>query len=74
MNNNGTEKCDDGNLVNLDGCNSLCQNETCGDGVINNKGKEQCDYGAADNQKKLGCSPTCMKETCGDGIRNNNET
>lgn len=35
------EDCDDGNNINADGCNSLCKDEYCGDGIINDN--EECD-------------------------------
>jgi cysteine-rich repeat protein len=42
--NNVSEQCDDGNLVDGDGCSALCVTEFCGDGVVNNV-SEQCDDG-----------------------------
>eukprot|EP00977_Amphora_coffeiformis_P026373 scaffold25842_cov198-Amphora_coffeaeformis.AAC.28 len=66
------EQCDDGNIIDGDGCNSMCQLESlpqdCGDGVM--QGNEQCDDGNNDNGD--GCSATCVEEFCGDGITNNN--
>ena len=69
----GGEQCDDGNITNGDGCNSICQLEvgfycptpgspcvpsTCGNGTL--EGLEQCDDG---NLRPYdGCSPTCTKE------------
>lgn len=64
------EECDDGNLVNGDGCNSLCQIEeaepVCGNGVVEEW--EQCDDGNTEDGD--GCSATCMVEepVCGNGI------
>ncbi len=59
----GNEQCDDGNLVNGDGCSSTCQTESpserCGDGIIN--GNEQCDDGNSNNGD--GCSAACQDET-----------
>lgn len=68
----GTEQCDDGNLVNGDGCSSTCQIEIgwrctgepsvcdaiCGDRLI--RGRETCDDGTTTGGN--GCSPTCQVE------------
>ncbi len=54
------EQCDDGNLIDGDGCNSTCQNEFCGDGVVNNV-IEECDDGNTIDGD--GCSSTCVNET-----------
>jgi cysteine-rich repeat protein len=72
------EQCDDGNLVNGDGCSSTCTIETppppppvCGNGIL--EPGEQCDDGNLINGD--GCSCTCTIETppppppvCGNGI------
>jgi LPXTG-motif cell wall-anchored protein len=65
------EQCDDGNLVNGDGCNIFCQTEIpepfCGDGILNNE--EQCDDG--NNTNEDGCNNLCQVEilpVCGDGV------
>ena len=59
------EQCEDGNLVNGDGCDSNCTPTGCGNGVVT--AGEQCDDGnltAGD-----GCSATCTTEgVCGDGV------
>jgi len=67
----GTEQCDDGNVVPGDGCSATCQVQpgwacptpgrpcqakTCGDGIM--VGNEQCDLGTNNGQNK-GCSTTC---------------
>ena len=57
------EQCDDGNLNNDDGCNSECQEESCGDNV--NQSNEQCDDG--NNENGDGCNEICETEFCGDG-------
>ena len=57
----GNEKCDDGNLVNGDGCSSTCTIETlsvCGNNI--KEGTEQCDDGNLINGD--GCSSTCTIE------------
>lgn len=57
------EECDDGNLVNGDGCNNQCLTERCGDGRLMEP--EQCDDGNAVTGD--GCSAACFIEYCGDG-------
>jgi cysteine-rich repeat protein len=55
------EQCDDGNLVNTDGCSFLCEEEICGDGVLNNLFTgEECDDG--NHASGDGCSSTCELE------------
>ena len=73
----GDEQCDDGNLVDGDGCSSSCQ-YVCGDGVV--VAGEQCDDGnlvptdgcSADCHVEIGwmCagSPSTCQTTCGDGL------
>lgn len=51
------EECDDGDTVSGDGCNSLCQIEFCGDGVVNNAGTESCDHGGTPSGI---CSRDCV--------------
>ena len=81
-----TEQCDDGNVVNGDGCSSVCQTETggmidvvdlpvCGDSLV--QGAEQCDDG---NQVSGdGCSSSCQNELylavcqAAAGIENSND-
>ena len=60
---NAYEGCDDGNLVNGDGCNSMCQIEPCGNGVLNVG--ETCDDGNLVNGD--GCSSLCQLE-CSNAI------
>jgi cysteine-rich repeat protein len=63
----GDEECDDGNALSRDGCSPSCEEEICGDAVVNQE-SEECDDGnttAAD-----GCSSTCQKEVCGDAVVN----
>jgi cysteine-rich repeat protein len=61
------EQCDDGNVLNGDGCSSTCQTEVplvCGNGVL--QASEECDDGntvATDF-----CTNTCKNARCGDGI------
>lgn len=81
----GTEECDDGNVVNGDGCSSTCTFEpSCGNGIID--AGEQCDDGSIFSGD--GCSATCTVETgwactgspsncvlaCGNGVIDAGET
>jgi len=63
------EQCDDGNLVDGDGCDSNCTPTGCGNRIVT--AGEQCDDG---NIRSCdGCSATCQTEVgvlCGDGIVN----
>ena len=71
------EGCDDGNLVNGDGCSASCSVETarpaCGNGV--RESSEGCDDGNTRNGD--GCSAACTVETptavCGNGMRESSE-
>ncbi len=61
-----SEQCDDGNLVNGDGCSSTCQLEvapSCGDGNLDPG--EQCDDSNSDNTDA--CLNNCQNASCGDG-------
>src|SRR5260221_493315 len=63
------EVCDDGNIVDGDGCSANCHsNETCGNGVVDTTVGEICDPpGAA-------CSADCRSGLgCGNGIRDPGE-
>src|SRR3989344_2335236 len=59
----GTEQCDDGNVVNGDGCSSTCMAEqvlvSCGNAALDPG--EQCDDGNPMNGD--GCSSACMTES-----------
>ncbi len=65
----GNEQCDDGNVLDGDGCSGTCKLEGCGDGIVdpvqrdamgNLFANEQCDDGGfLDND---GCSSTCKLE------------
>ncbi|MFP6629416.1 MAG: DUF4215 domain-containing protein, partial [Myxococcota bacterium] len=62
----GAEQCDDGNTTPGDGCNATCQDEFCGDSVLQPGLGEQCDDGnttPGDN-----CSATCQNEVCGNSF------
>lgn len=60
----GGEQCDDGNILDGDGCLSTCQLEACGNGSID--ADETCDDG--NHRDRDGCSSLCMTEAeyCGD--------
>jgi cysteine-rich repeat protein len=58
----GDEVCDDGNIIDGDGCSSNCRsNETCGNGMVDFAVGEVCDGG--DN-----CNTDCRFLRCGNGI------
>lgn len=81
---NDDEQCDDGNLLNGDGCNAFCKHEYCGDGVTGDN--ELCDTGRfcsngsgcttnpwicpGDCKTRLvgDCTPDCTYGSCGDGV------
>ncbi|GEM_PF-6461705 len=61
----GTEECDDGNVINGDGCSAQCTNEStsqtrpvCGNNKV--EGAEQCDDGNTSDGD--GCSAACTTE------------
>jgi cysteine-rich repeat protein len=55
------EKCDDGNVIDGDGCDSNCTLTGCGNEIVT--GGEECDDG---NQVSGdGCGPGCVAEPCG---------
>jgi cysteine-rich repeat protein len=64
-----TEKCDDGNIIDGDGCAANCgSREICGDGVLNSAAGELCDLG--DTLGGDGCAADCRSiEICGNMIR-----
>ena len=74
---NAGEQCDDGNLLDNDGCSANCTTEEpqprCGDGMVN--AGEQCDDGNLLDDD--GCSANCTTEVpqtrCGDGAVNAGE-
>jgi cysteine-rich repeat protein len=58
------EDCDDGNLVDGDGCDSNCTDTGCGNGIVT--GTEQCDD--ANAVEGDGCDSNCTPSACGNGI------
>ena len=61
----GCEQCDDGNLVDGDGCDSTCRNTGCGSGVVT--AGEECDDGNLVDGD--GCDHNCTVTRCGNGVR-----
>lgn len=57
------EQCDDGNLIDGDGCDSNCTWTRCGNGIV--AGGEECDDG--NTVSGDGCDANCLIEECGDG-------
>ena len=68
-----SEICDDGNIVDGDGCAANClSREQCGDGVLNSAAGELCDDGNTTGGD--GCAADCRSvEICGNKIRDVNE-
>jgi len=58
------EACDDGNLIEGDGCDTDCSPSGCGNGIVS--AGEDCDDGNLDIGD--GCRPDCTVEACGDSI------
>lgn len=60
----GCERCDDGNLVDGDGCDSNCTPTACGNGIAT--AGEVCDDGDLDDGD--GCDSNCTPTSCGNDI------
>jgi cysteine-rich repeat protein len=60
----GLEQCDDGNVVNGDGCSNSCETNVCGNSTI--ESGEQCDDGNTINGD--GCSALCQSNVCGNSV------
>ncbi len=58
------QACDDGNLIDTDGCTSACLPNVCGDGY-EHIGVEECDDGNLDDGDA--CTDVCTDAECGDG-------
>ena len=70
---NGSEQCDDNNVVNTDACTAECKTATCGDGIVR-AGPENCDQGALNGTGPGKCDATCQRtQTCGDGFKDGTE-
>lgn len=59
------EECDDGNVVNGDGCSVNCTLQRCGNRIV--EPGEDCDVGPGGSQ---GCDDDCTFVECGDGHLN----
>ena len=59
------ERCDDGNTVDGDGCDSNCHLTWCGNHTVD--AGEKCDDGNTTSED--GCSAQCRVEGCGDAVR-----
>lgn len=68
-----SEQCDDGNILDGDGCAANClSREQCGDGVLNSAAGELCDDGNTTGGD--GCASDCKSvEICGNGSVDVNE-
>jgi cysteine-rich repeat protein len=62
--NQAGEECDDGNLINGDGCDNNCTITRCGNGIVDPG--EQCDDGNGIDGD--GCDHNCTFTGCGNGI------
>ncbi|MFN2377580.1 MAG: DUF4215 domain-containing protein [Candidatus Binatia bacterium] len=60
----GCETCDDGDLVDGDGCDGNCTVTACGNGVVT--AGEACDDGNGSNGD--GCDNNCTATACGNGV------
>lgn len=61
------ELCDDGNIIDGDGCSADCQSdETCGNLIIDSPVGEECDDG--NELSGDGCQANCRLPACGDGF------
>jgi cysteine-rich repeat protein len=58
------EACDDGNLINGDGCDANCTLTACGNGIVT--AGEECDDGNLISGD--GCDANCTLPRCGNGI------
>ena len=61
------EECDDGNLIDGDGCDSNCKLTSCGNSVLTLMSGEQCDDGNSIDGD--GCDNNCQPTGCGNGVR-----
>lgn len=63
------EVCDDGNILDGDGCSADCKSgEVCGNGTVDKAAGEVCDDG--NTVSGDGCSASCTSEMCGDLVVN----
>jgi len=65
----GDEVCDDGNIIDGDGCSADCRStEICGNGVVDEVNNEVCDNGTDNGLPSSTCNLDCIPTTCGNGI------
>lgn len=63
------EECDDGNLVDGDGCSAQCTLPFCGDGLVDASLFEGCDLGEYNSDEPgADCRTNCQPRRCGDGV------
>ncbi len=71
------EECDDGDILNFDGCSAFCEYEdgACGDGILQQSLGEQCEPSIHSALLPFRCSDTCRIESdfCGNGLREEGE-
>jgi cysteine-rich repeat protein len=60
------EACDDGDMVDENGCTNRCTLPVCGDGVAQGETGEQCDDGNVYDDDA--CTVRCRTASCGDGV------
>ena len=63
------EECDDGNVLDNDGCDSNCTLTACGNGIITDG--EACDDGNEEDGD--GCDSNCRPSGCGNGVLTDDE-
>ena len=66
----GTEQCDDSNVVSGDGCDANCTTTACGNGIAT--AGETCDDGNVVSGD--GCDVNCTPTGCGNGVATAGET
>ncbi|MCC6766611.1 MAG: DUF4215 domain-containing protein [Deltaproteobacteria bacterium] len=64
------EQCDDGNVLDADGCDSNCTITSCGNGVLT--AGEACDDGNTVDGD--GCDSNCTPTACGNGVQTAGES
>jgi cysteine-rich repeat protein len=60
------EQCDDGNILDGDGCAHDCKKEGCGNGIMDPG--EDCDPPGSTTSSGTPCSMACKFEVCGNGV------
>jgi len=66
------EECDDGNVIDGDGCSAICRLPGCGDGILDEG--EECDDGDRNSDERANaCRTDCTEAFCGDGVEDRDE-